>query len=79
METKAFIGSGKQVQDMDIIDVTISMDTAQAHIFEYEGKKYLRFSVARRKEVSNFGRTHTVTVFTPKPKAKKQPRKAAKK
>lgn len=79
METKSFIGSGKQVQDMDIIDVTISMETANAHIFEYEGKKYLRFSVARRKEVSSYGKTHTVSVFTPKPQPKKRGRKAASK
>lgn len=64
---------------MDIIDVTISMETAEAHIFEYEGKKYLRFSVARRKEASKFGKTHTVSVFTPKPAAKKRGRKAASK
>lgn len=78
METKTFIGNGKQVEGMDIVDVTISMETAEAFIFEYEGKKYLRFSVAKRKEASSFGKTHTVSCFTPKPKAKKRSRKASK-
>ena len=78
METKTFIGSGKQVADMDIIDVTLSMQQANAFIYEYEGKQYLRFSVSKRKEASTFGKTHAVTCFTPKPKAKAKKRKADK-
>lgn len=77
METKTFIGSGKQVEGMAIVDVTISMETAGAFIFEYEGKRYLRFSVAERKEPNSFGKTHTVSCFTPKPKAKGRKKKPA--
>ena len=59
---KIYIGKGTQVEDMDMVTVNIDMDQASEFIFEYDGKKYLRFEVARMKETSQYGKTHTCYV-----------------
>lgn len=62
MENKDYIGRGTKHNQFDIIDVVLNMEQAEAHIFEYEGKKYLKFSVAARKSASQYGATHSVYV-----------------
>jgi hypothetical protein len=60
---KVYIGKGKLNEQFDsIIAVTIAIDKAEAHIFEYEGNKYLKFEVAARREADQFGNTHAVYV-----------------
>lgn len=46
------------MNNLDIVRVTINMDEAEAHIFEYEGKRYLRFELAGLKQPDNYGKTH---------------------
>jgi hypothetical protein len=60
--TKAYIGKGKKVNNLDIVRVTINMDEAEAHIFEYEGKRYLRFELAGLKQADQYGKTHTAYI-----------------
>jgi hypothetical protein len=83
--TKAYIGKGKKVNNLDIVRVTINMDEAEAHIFEYEGKRYLRFELAGLKQPDQYGKTHTayisereqeVKAEEPKATPKKRTRKA---
>lgn len=86
METKEFIGHGTKHKEWNIIDVVLEADKATEHFFEYEGKRYLKFSVAERKEPSKFGATHTVyvrakaeasVVAEPTPKPKRQRKQQA--
>lgn len=65
MNTKDYIGNGRQVKDLDIVKVTISMDEAEAFIHEYNGKKYLSFQVAKLKEPNQFGQSHSAYIFKP--------------
>ncbi|MBL8000414.1 MAG: hypothetical protein JNL05_00515 [Flavobacteriales bacterium] len=65
MATKQFIGHGKKHTEFDIIDVVVAMEKATPFIYEYEGKHYLKFSVASRREASNYGATHAVYVRQP--------------
>ena len=60
--TKEYIGHGTKHNEYDLIDVVLEMEKAEAHIYTYEGKRYLKFSVATRKEKSKFGATHTTYV-----------------
>lgn len=60
--SKNYIGKGKKVNNLDIVTVTINMEEAEAHIFEFEGKKYLRFELAALKQADNYGKTHTAYV-----------------
>jgi GH24 family phage-related lysozyme (muramidase) len=60
---KNYIGKAKRNEKIEgVLSVTLSMETAKAFIFEYEGKRYLKFEVAVRKETDQYGNTHTVYV-----------------
>ena len=50
------------MESKDIVTINIAMDDASEFIFEYDGKKYLRFEIARMKETSQYGKTHTCYV-----------------
>lgn len=85
METKQYIGHGTKHNEWDIIDVVLDVEKMEAHFFEYEGKRYLKFSVAARKEKSKYGSTHAVyvrvkqevaAVAEPAPEKPKRRRKA---
>lgn len=64
MNKKDYIGNGRQVKEMDIVNVTISMEEAQPFIHEYEGKKYLSFQVAKLKSPNQYGQTHSAYIYT---------------
>jgi hypothetical protein len=83
--TKSYIGKGKKVNNLDIVRVTINMEEAEAHIFTYEGKRYLRFELAGLKQADQYGKTHTAYISEreqqeqaqeSKPEPKKRTRKA---
>jgi hypothetical protein len=56
---KIYIGKGKKVENYDIVEVSINMDEASKHSFEYQGVNYLKFSVAAMKKTDDHGKTHT--------------------
>lgn len=60
--TKEYIGHGTKHNEFDLIDVVLDMEKAEAFIYTYEGKRYLKFTVAARKERSKYGATHTTYV-----------------
>jgi hypothetical protein len=62
MATKEYIGHGTKHSEWNIIDVVLDMDKAQGFVYEFEGRKYLKFSVAQRQERSKYGATHTTYV-----------------
>ena len=59
---KSYIGKGRKVEDLEIVTVSIKMEEAEKHIFEYEGNKYLRFEVAALREPDKYDRIHTCYV-----------------
>lgn len=87
METKEYIGHGKKHSEWDVIDVVLDADKLMEHCFSYEGKRYMKISVAARRSKSKYGSTHTVYVRPkseavaapePAPKPKAKSRKKAK-
>lgn len=82
MENKEYIGHGKKHDQWDIIDVVLNMEEALKFCFSYEGKRYLKCSVAARRAKTEFGSTHSVYVRpradkpepeqAPKPKARRK-------
>lgn len=62
MSTKSYIGHGTKHSQFDLIDVVLNMTDIEEHTFEYEGKRYLKMTVAARKEPSTYGATHTVYI-----------------
>lgn len=62
---KNFIGHAKEIEaSPGALEVVVHMDTAEAHIFEKEGRRYLKFTITERKAPDNYGRTHTAYLKT---------------
>jgi hypothetical protein len=59
---KNYIGKGTKVENLDIVSVTISMEDAEQFTFEYDGKKFLKFEIAKMLQSDKYGKTHTAYV-----------------
>lgn len=69
---KNYIGSGKQHEKFEnIVKVTIDIEKAKPFISEYKGKHYLTFDVSKKRSVDEYGKTHSVSVWTPDSEQKK--------
>lgn len=53
---------GKQVENMDFVEVSLNMAELENHTFENEGDSYVKFNVANLKEPDQYGKTHMVYV-----------------
>ena len=61
---KNYIGKGTQVENMDIVKVTLKVEEILKHKHEFEGSEYITFEVARMQQPDKFGRTHTAYITT---------------
>jgi len=63
-EEKIYCGQGWQNKDwLTNISVCLS-DIPEEHISEYNGKKYVKLSILKRKSIGEKGQTHYITVNT---------------
>ena len=67
--SKKYIGKGKQIENMDIVELSLNMAELQNHTFEYEGETYVKFNVAKLKESDQYGKTHKVYVSVKEPES----------
>jgi len=75
-KSRIYLGAGKQVQDFDMVNITIDATKIQQHIYEYEGGTYLSLTVAKRMTPDKFGKTHTCYIDQlPKPEPAPKGRK----
>jgi len=66
-EPKIYVGSGKKnVEFARKISVCLT-DLPKEHIFEYNGKEYIKLEVIDKKDVDRFGKNVSVSVDTWKP------------
>jgi hypothetical protein len=80
MADKWYVGSGKEKtfpNGGSITTVSLEIDEIEKIFQEYgfvskTGKRYIRITVGRRREVGKYGETHTVEVDTWKPDQKAQ-------
>ena len=61
---KNYIGKGTQVENMEIVKVTLKVEEVLNHKHEYNGNEYITLEVAKMKQADNFGRSHTAYVTT---------------
>lgn len=68
-QEKIWIGNGKKHQQYDLINGSICLsDIPAEHINEYNGKKYIRFTIAGKKGgADQYGKTHGISLDTWKP------------
>ena len=72
MADKIYVGNGKSKFDGQQEAVSLCLtDLPKEHVFEYDGKKYIKLVVQERREADDYGRTHYVAVDTWKPEEKK--------
>ena len=73
-EEKIYVGSGTSKFDGNMISCSICLsDLPQEHMFEYNGKKYIKVNVsAKRDGADEYGKTHYVAIDTFKPEPKKE-------
>ena len=67
-QDKIYCGSGVSKFDGDMVQASICLtDLPKEHMFEYNGKKYIKIKVCKKREVDQHGKTHYVEVDTWKP------------
>lgn len=65
---KKYVGNGKQTHENYInISVELSSDHIRANKFTYNGREYVKLTVAKRKEADQYGKTHFVIIDEFKP------------
>ena len=73
-EEKIYVGNGTSKFDGNMISCSVCLtDLPQEHMFEYNGKKYIKLNVSAKKGgADEYGKTHYLAVDTFKPDAKPQ-------
>jgi len=74
-DEKIYVGSGTSKFDGNLISCSVCLtDLPQEHMFEYNGKKYIKLNVSAKKDgADEYGKTHYLAVDTYKPEPKKEP------
>ena len=71
MNEKKYVGSGKKVGNYDLVNFTISEEKTRDAWIEYNGKRYLKLTIGNKKEVDQYGKTHSVWIDEYVPENKK--------
>mgnify|MGYP005700502181 FL=1 len=72
MNEKKYVGSGRQVKNYDLINFTIAEDKTKDAWIEYNGRKFLNLSIGKKKEVDQYGKTHTIWIDEYVPEQQKE-------
>lgn len=62
MSDKIYTGKGKQVKDMNLVNLTLDVNTLLEHIYNYKGKDLVNITVAQLKHPDQYSKTHTVYI-----------------
>ena len=77
METKEksiYIGNGKKQKDNWLKSSLCLTDIPSEHIFEYNGKKYIKVNINVKDQPDEYGKDVSITVDTWKPEAQEEPK-----
>ena len=71
---KKYVGNGKKAGDYDLVNISVKVSDPEfkAAVFEYKGEKYVKLTVAARREADQYGKTHTVYIDEFKPEEKQE-------
>ena len=72
---KNYIGKGTQVENMDIVKVTLKVAEILKYKHEFESNEYITLEVARMQQPDKFGRSHTAYVTTTEEMDEKKPKR----
>lgn len=80
METKEkaiYIGNGKKQKDNWMKSSLCLSDIPSEHIFEYNGKKYVKVNINVKDQPDQYGKDVSITVDTWKPETQEEPKKSS--
>lgn len=69
-KSRIYVGKGVKAGKFDLTNISICIDDLQGHIFEYNGKRYVKLTVGGLREPDQYGKTHSVWINDYKPEAK---------
>tara|TARA_R100001460_G_scaffold99170_1_gene142332 strand:- start:377 stop:625 length:249 start_codon:yes stop_codon:yes gene_type:complete len=75
MNEKKYVGSGKKVGNYDLVNFSISLEKIKDSTFEYNGQKYVKLTIGKKKETDQYGKTHSIWLDEWKPDEKAEPQK----
>lgn len=67
---KIYVGSGKEFGQYGNVAISICMEQIQPHVYEYQGKHYVKLNISKKQFADQYGKTHSVSVDTWKPENK---------
>lgn len=71
MADQIFVGSGVEKFEGSLVEISVCLsDLPKEFISEYNGKKYIRLKVQKKREPDRYNKTHSVSVNTYKPEQK---------
>ena len=73
MNEKKYVGSGKKVGNYDLVNFTISEDKTKDAWIEYNGRRFLKMTIGKKKEVDQYGKTQSIWLDEWKPDEKSEP------
>ena len=63
MSDKKYVGTGRQAPNgMEIVNISIAESKVKDFWSEYNGERYLRLGVSKKKEADQYGKTHSVYI-----------------
>ena len=72
---KIYVGNGTEKFDGDMVQFSLNLTKlgkdAGEHMFDYNGEKYIKLKVVKKREADEYGKTHYVAIDTWKPEPKK--------
>jgi hypothetical protein len=64
---REYVGKGVKAGQFDLINISVCIDNCEPHIFEYNGKRYIKLTVGGLRETDQYGKTHSVWINDYKP------------
>lgn len=59
---RKFVGSGVKAKGYDLTNISIAKSKLEPYWYEYNGEHYIKLTVGAKKEVDQYGKTHTVWI-----------------
>lgn len=63
MSDKKYVGTGRQAPNgLEIVNISIAESKVKDFWSEYNGERYLRLGVSKKREADQYGKTHSVYI-----------------
>lgn len=64
---RIYVGKGTKAGQFDLTNISVCIDNCEPHMFEYNGKRYIKLTVGGLREPDQYGKTHSVWINDYKP------------